>query len=438
MSMTVSAQLPAKVDNLSDFRLMVQNPKVSPIIAAKEEAYYTINIAEAMQSLAQVGSLLQVAYAASKGHGCSESVIKILGNYQTLVHDSNVVSGAFVEGCVSSVQSHILARDIAQEGEFECAVEMLSECKAIAGKMVKISGDLVNKSTILVDLSQTSLEEATREESVGVENRKRIMTKIEEQKALRAKMETTSLQLQNAVEDAKQKEQELASKLDTERERQFAINMIGAIMTPVSSAVSAMGGPKLNLSQTSEEKSEQKSDTSTIAALAESERQAAAERSKLQGQYRESNASLTESVERLKGLGFETDRVNQAVQSLETVVITMGKVKTTFERTRQFWLGVQKHCEALEEGGTVAKLAKFAGKSESMKARFIEAISASGFNWAALGKINLVAHETIIAVTDGVDKIMSNLPSESEVPKLLQAVSTDLLEQLKTERKALN
>ena len=59
------------------------------------------------------------------------------------------------------------------------------------------------------------------------------------------------------------------------------------------------------------------------------------------------NAELASIVVRLKNLRADNKDLSAAIASLELAIQALGKVKTTFEQTRQYRLGVKTHSEKL-------------------------------------------------------------------------------------------
>ncbi len=155
--------------------------------------------------------------------------------------------------------------------------------------------------------------------------------------------------------------------------------------------------------------------------------------SDLQREKIDANASLAESVVKLKNLDVNNKDLSRAIHSLELTIKTMGKVRTVFENTRLFWEGVKRRCDALTNEGVDAAIMEDFVEGE-MKEDFIDSVKKSGFNWLALGKINLVAALAVEAVDKKVDGIMNDLPNASEAIKLIQNLSTTMLAEIEQER----
>jgi DNA repair exonuclease SbcCD ATPase subunit len=155
--------------------------------------------------------------------------------------------------------------------------------------------------------------------------------------------------------------------------------------------------------------------------------------SDLQKEKIEANASLAGSVVKLKNLDVNKKDLSQAIHSLELTIKTMGKVRTVFENTRLFWEGVKRRCDALTNEGVEATIMADFVEGE-MKEEFIASVKNSGFNWLALGKINLVAAIAVETVDARIDGIMNDLPDPGTVGQLIQDLSTTMLAEIEQER----
>jgi len=141
---------------------------------------------------------------------------------------------------------------------------------------------------------------------------------------------------------------------------------------------------------------------------------------------------LSETVSELAGMGVKHNSLQKAIKSLEIAIKTLGKIKVIFDNTRVFWIGVEKNCKKIVENADTVK--EMADMDEDL---MIEAIAESALNWFILGKANHTAKEAISEVDKGMDKIMSNLPSEEEASKMIPALSDEMKSLLLEEVKAL-
>lgn len=150
-------------------------------------------------------------------------------------------------------------------------------------------------------------------------------------------------------------------------------------------------------------------------------------RAELQREQIKANADLAESITKLQNLSLEKDDLSAAISTLGLMVKTLGKVKTIFENTRLFWINIQRHCKELANIDMIKDYADL-----EMMEDFIEEIKSSGLNWLALGRINHAACISMNEVKEGVNKIMSDLPSKDEALNLIKAFSySAMLEDIK-------
>ncbi len=67
--------VPYRFANETDINLALQIPEVANEVKKLERNFRSIDVRVTMSNLDQVGKLLQLAYAGSKGHKCSEKII---------------------------------------------------------------------------------------------------------------------------------------------------------------------------------------------------------------------------------------------------------------------------------------------------------------------------------------------------------------------------
>ena len=153
----------------------------------------------------------------------------------------------------------------------------------------------------------------------------------------------------------------------------------------------------------------------------------------LKKEKREANAQLQESIVRLKNANIDKNDLIAAINSLEVAVKTLGRIKYVFENVRQFWTGVEKHCNKLASvDAETLEDYLLVDKDE-----FVQEIKESGLNWLALGRINYIASNSIKTVEGTVDNIMCNLPTKKEAADIVKKLSDTMLAELEIENKSL-
>lgn len=136
---------------------------------------------------------------------------------------------------------------------------------------------------------------------------------------------------------------------------------------------------------------------------------------RLQELERMAHGERAEAVERLKGTMAQNNSLGQVLASLDVDIKALGRIKTVFEDTREYWATVQGHCDDLADVGELEML-------QDMDEEFAEAIARSWYSWLVLGKTNYTAVRTMQSVMHKVDGIMNDLPTTQEVQERLPAM----------------
>lgn len=452
----------AKSLNLNDLTNMQvaleSNKHLKLAIDETARSYHTIDVYDAMKNLENVGQILRLAYAGSKSFSCSTSTTKILINYQRMIKNSSSTLSSFVEACLSALKSYKLALKMVEKDKLDVSLKWIEKCSEEAKTMAEECGKLVLEATDLSNLSGDALIDAHKDESISHSERERIKQMIVESRAKQAEMDVKTKQLHEQIAEARQKQAEISDKADTERLRVFCLKVITSSLVPVNSVVeasasvismasSAANAAKLAVksaeaglnvlnkqlaknaespdssSATEDEKNDHQS--STLSALVEQENLIIKLKNDLQKEEREANAEIARIGELLKGLSKQGDDLSASILSLELAIAALGKVRTTFENTRLFWLGVEKQCKKL------TKIENLRLNSDpSLKEEFIDELNNIGLSWLTLGKINYFALLVIQKVDQKSDSIMNNLPTKQEALEIVQKDADMILKSL--------
>lgn len=514
--LTVAFPTHVAFTNRTDIDKALQVEGVSIIVNDRMAESREVNVSAAMKSLAQVGSLLQLAYAGSIGFSCRRQVGEILINYQSLIKDSRFTSGVFVESCLAALKLHLVALQFAEKDKLAMGLKQIKRCGELAVTMAQASQTLVDKATALSELSKSAFLAAIEDSNATVAKKQEIQKMIEALEVSKAGLKSKTADLQEVIEEVREKEVVALKEAREARKNAFIISMVSAITQPllsiggmfvgigkaVSNPASTAGAVVAGISKelmaiVSESKNEKdsaqqkydeakkqlamkeidlknakmedqaviereiagiKSELETIEADLRQKTEAFAKaqeqlnqqakiaqdqaagyaqiRRDLQKEKIEANASLAESVKKLQNLDINKNDLSRAIHSLELTIKTMAKIRTVFENTRLFWVGVKRRCDALTNDGVDAGIMSDFIESE-MKDEFIASIKNSGFNWLALGKINLMAAISVEAVDNKVDSIMNDLPGPAVAHQLIQDISTTMLAQIDQETAAL-
>lgn len=516
LSLTVIYPTNISFNNRTDIDEALQMQGVLTVVNSRIAESKEVNVSSAMKNLTQVGSLLQLAYAGSIGFSCRRHIAEILVDYQSLIKDSRLTSGVFVDSCLAALKLHLVALKFAEKDKLVFGLKQMKKCGELAEKMAQASQKLVNKSTELSNLSKTALLAAIDDSHASEERKTEVQKMIDALEASKASLSTKTAELQEAITESRKKEAESLKESREARKNAFVIALVSsiaqplvsiggsvvktgiALSNPAAAAVAVVTGVSDSLlaivNKNKEEKDsvqqkydeakrqiamkevdlknakdenkgsiekeiaglksqvqaietelQQKQDAlgkaqeqlNQQSKMAEDQAASYAKISDdLQRERIKANASLAESVEKLKNLDVNNRDLSQAIHSLELTIKTMGKVRTVFENTRLFWEGVKRHCDALtNEGVDATIMAEFV--EGEMKEEFIASVKNSGFNWLALGKINLIAALAVEPVDAKVDGIMNDLPNANEAIHLIQNLSTTMLEEIEQERALL-
>jgi len=209
-----------------------------------KESFANVNMRETFSHLVDCGSLLQIALTAAGEQPCSVGVLRTLSEYQNIVGDSMVVSGAFVEGTLVALRGHVAAAQAFDEAEtaedLADGLEELGACATLACNMAAKSDELATKVDKLMKLAEECLTQAKQDSVNNSEQSKKIADKLADLQAEKAGREKTLDLLESDLQDAIQKDQKMAAKAAEARDRQFKLEMTGAILGSVGNVAIAM------------------------------------------------------------------------------------------------------------------------------------------------------------------------------------------------------
>jgi len=356
---------------------MIQSNEYKRYIKSNVTNYFPIDIKHSMKFLSRISELLHTAYSSSKGSPCAEGIIKILGKYQTLIKSSSFITKSFNNRCLTAIDHHILALCLAKEEEFKAAFEPLSECKEIAEAMIQDSEKLIQQAMELCDLSKESLGEVNKEvENRRMSNRTNYI-KINTQQNIQRKIKKILLEIESIVE------QEPISQLFEGEVTSQSVKNVLSISSDIQLDPS-INPLTIESSQTKQAKMQ------------------------LKDEHRKLDAELAESIKRVKQYASENEHEQSMIDSLQVVIQTMGRIKTTFENTRLFWINVKKFCSSFQDQDQAERRANKALTSPAIRKIFIRDIHRSGMNWATLGFMNIKAHKVLQQADEAVDNTMNN------------------------------
>lgn len=469
-----------------DIDSRANEPQAKQYVDGKIQVYYSINPADAMKKLAEVGSLLRLAYSGSKGFKCSSDILRVLSDYQDLVKDSLVTSSTFVEMVLRALKYHKIAMIFMEHKKTDKVLRYLKKCATMAEKMATEADSLVNKAEELKQLSVDALIAANDDYHGSVSDRKKLQKVINDLKVERAKQEQMKTDVDALVKEAIEEEKRNGAMA---KEKEFWGMIIGVFsplaQTAMTSVIPALvgdaplseddgdfpdgrggfpdggdggpdgggfpdggdgglpggaglpGGGGIPGGEIPEGGGEPGcgggggSGIDQAASLARCrEASARAARINWQRKQMQNNAELASTVEKLMQTTTEKDELDKAIYGLEITIKTLGKVKTIFLNAKVFWLGVKKHVESL--AATNEELEDYA-EDEDLHGELEEGIMNSGYSWLSVGKICKMSAETIRKVDSEVDEILNDLPTEAEAKELIQKLGAKIIGDIKVE-----
>lgn len=229
-----------QITNWDTLAAVCSQSNTKPYIVAQTKTYYSIDVSVAMKELTQVGKLLQVAFAGTKGSTSNEMVALVLADYQTLVKDSNVVSRTFVETCLLAIKYHRMVLVVVEKPNgLEKALKLYSKCAEVATTMAAESDKLVKLCESLVEKTKKGLGSACSDQSKAMDRKEEVKAMIAELEAKKAQLEETTKALNEHVSEARDRELEAGKRADLADKRAFITGIVSAAMSCSKELVSA-------------------------------------------------------------------------------------------------------------------------------------------------------------------------------------------------------
>ena len=136
--------------------------------------------------------------------------------------------------------------------------------------------------------------------------------------------------------------------------------------------------------------------------------------------------NFKKTVGNLKKYNSENARLNASIDILELTIHKMAKIKRSFENTQFFWEGVKESCDKVQ-----IKLSDIIDKDDiAISEEMSKAIKESGSDWLVLGKINISATCAMKQVSENIEAIVDNLPTNSEAIQSFYPLCESMLLQL--------
>ncbi len=224
-----------------DIEKAVQLDGVKKIVQANIQGYYTINVASSMAHLAQVGTLLQLAYAGSKNFPCETKIFVILSRHQDLVKASHQTTRNFVSTCIKALKLYKQAITSAEENDLADALDLVSGCVKLASNMGTECEKLITQSQELVTLSEDATTTAIGDKSVTVVDKKKVEESLKQHKAEQDALESKTKDLEGRIREQRAEKIKYEKRAEKAENRQFYLSIGSMLLSPLTSIGSAVG-----------------------------------------------------------------------------------------------------------------------------------------------------------------------------------------------------
>ncbi|KAN0043317.1 hypothetical protein ACTA71_010965 [Dictyostelium dimigraforme] len=462
-----------KIYNGDDIKtLLSNNDELSKYVQENQSSYTTISIPDIMEKLMIGGDLLKVSIAASYGFPCNKNILAITLDYQSFIKESYKSCSVFVMKSIEAIQ---LIKDGLDEAENDLdysidlimtTCEMANEMEQIANQMSHLAGNLVKKSTEALLSANDNREDVLNEEK-------------------EKKLESEIGSIGSSINEFHNKANQAAE--EAERERNSLLNYIKVVVKAIVPWGHGDEGSKNNggifpndptcenkKSERDNKKNELKSKKErlenmgndpnskvekekikeeietikkeikdlnesikqledsgaklrqAISSNGDKETQFLMMKAHYQDLQRKSKSELAGKVQMLESLVEQSNDLQVSVTCLDITVKTLGHIKTNFDNTSVFWSQVKNQCEKLFNKKRI-ELALKTENMETKKRRFIEQVSKSGLDWLSIAHMNFNALDSMKLVDNGIDNIISNLPTREESKIMVKECCKKLL-----------
>jgi hypothetical protein len=229
---SLSSDLKLEVPN--DLRHLTNSPKFDQLVKDK---YGAIDVKETLESLVDCGQMLQIALTAADDQPCSLPIIAILSKYQNLVHSCTVTSSNFIAASLLALRdikdAWDLLHGIENEELVECLPDILQNlansfetAKGMAEKADKIASEVGAVS----DLAEEAIISAKKDQNTNAEANLKIDKQLQEAKAGAKATEHLLKSYGIRLKELSDEKSKAAQAAAQARERQFALDITGAIM----------------------------------------------------------------------------------------------------------------------------------------------------------------------------------------------------------------
>eukprot|EP01084_Bolivina_argentea_P184228 317780_1 len=426
-----------KVENMSDIKKVLANNHINDMIIKYEKQYYDIDVRDATFQLAATCDLLQIAYASSNGFDCHPSIASLLTKYFTLVKYTYVATGQFVLTSLNSLGNHKTALDILPKDAAK-AIEIIGSCSQQAGEMAEKAKKLEQDTEKLTNDAEETLTTAVNDQSLKAKEKTELLKKIKKAKKIRLRYEKQKQDLENLSTHFYKSETETKEEMDNLSSALSSLeSMMNTIITESSKnvendIVSGDDDDAKDVFLKQEVKWKKMIEhKNALLELEDEWKKMLGDKEQLLRYIKAERDALKKPTERVcKGLiksagdiedgEIKKNNLQMALDAIEEVVRTLGRIKVIFSNVEKFWTRVKQKCDKLLKVDRIMNILKDSAQRHQKQVE--EEIIKSGKAWFTLTKVNCEAKDSISEVYNGMDEILQNLPNESESKQLVDTV----------------
>eukprot|EP01084_Bolivina_argentea_P306749 530116_1 len=417
-----------QVENSSDIEKILKNEQNKKMVMQYEKRYYTINVHDAMIKLETSGNLLQLAYASSHGFSCQAIIVNLLSKYATLVKQTDIATGTFVETSITSLQYHKTAFDMLPN-DIGKAIEIICLCCEQAKEMADIAEGLEKKTEDLILVAEKAFEQAVEDKTSKNKDKEQLVKKMRKTKAQRDELSKLIKKFNKDISDLQNQQfQTDAVKKQVESVQRLVLESMKRASQPILETATSLLAYEMSVADTKDNDDDDDDDEKK-----QPESSLIKQKSEILDKLMQQNDELMKTVIEIQS--GEMDSFEKSLKSIEVVIKTLGKIKSIFSNVQLFWIGVTDNCKRLVQ---INKKVDFFKKSAvQYKDEFREAIGESTKGWFILTKVNCQAQKAICEVDKVMDKMLQNLPGEEKAMALVKESTPKMIEALREENKTI-
>ncbi len=215
--------------NYDDVHLLAIHGNISDSVRRLKGNITGVCIESAMKTLAGVGNLLRVAFAASGYTESSEEVYKIATGFRGLVRSSYRGTGSFLGSCMDAINTCQFAWDFVKRGDLQEATQEIKAMSKLAEEMAGVARSLQSEADKLKDDSDEAAKRAMKDHRLSEERRQAVQKRIDEESVNKAKLTARENLLKGQLTDLEAKLKEIESACDNAEKKSFLFGVLKAI-----------------------------------------------------------------------------------------------------------------------------------------------------------------------------------------------------------------